>query len=160
MRAAIIALALAVAPEAFAQVNTLQNIGLSLQALAASTQLSISIAQLAALCRQDRDCDQGARCHLIDGRPGRCVWRQSLQPECALFLRDRTTQLREELALGEGPVTTWLATTRGVSPVMLGRAMRTHRSELVALIGETSGTEWTIGFLRRLEELEQEGDLS
>lgn len=73
-----------------------------------------------------------------------------------LYLRDRGVELREELALGQGPVISSLAAMRRVDARVFGRVMRSHRAELVELIGEGSGPDWAGNFLRRVEAFEEE----
>ena len=73
-----------------------------------------------------------------------------------LFLRERVVQLREELALGKGPVITALAAARGESAVKLGRTLRAHRAQLVEVISDASGSDWAGEFLRRVDLLSEE----
>src|SRR4051812_1867742 len=139
---AALLLTLSLAAPAFAQVPNWVAVGLSLNGCAQMTQFSVQLSVLANSCEQDRDCAPTSRCEWpTDGsrnnKPGQCVrhWAQAAQPTASqLFLRGRAIELREELALGAGPVTTWLATAEGISPATLGRAMRAHRRELIPLI--------------------------
>jgi Cys-rich repeat protein len=115
-------------------------------------------------CSTDAHCYQGQSC--INGQcinppppppPGASLWRRGSE----FFLRDRTVQLRQDLALGEGPVIATLAELHGVSARLLGRAMRAHRAELVALMGDGKDVTWTRRFLLEVEALcEQQARVS
>ena len=105
-------------------------------------------------CVSDDQCPQGQSC--INGQclsppppppPSASLWKRGAE----LYLRERTVQLREELALGEGPMISTLATRQGVSASKLGRAMRAQRSELMR--GAGTDPRWTARFLLQLEAL-------
>ncbi len=110
-----------------------------------------------ATCSDDRACAPGSSCS-----NGRCLSAPPVPPSVQLlrrgselFLRDRAVQLREELALGRGPVISGLAAIRGLPPATLGRTIRTHGSELRGLIG--AGDSWASTFLARIDALCTEG---
>ncbi|MDP1822337.1 MAG: hypothetical protein Q8L48_03815 [Archangium sp.] len=115
-------------------------------------------------CSTDAHCYQGQSC--INGQcisppppppPGASLWRRGSE----FFLRDRTVQLRQDLALGEGPVIATLAELHGVSTHVLGRAMRARRAELVAIMGDGKDPAWTRRFLVEVEAMcEQQAKLS
>ena len=115
-------------------------------------------------CSTDAQCYQGQSC--ISGQcisppppppPGASLRRRGSE----LFLRDRTVQLRQDLALGEGPVIATLAEMNGVSARLLGRAMRARRAELVTLMGDGRDVTWTRRFLVEVEALcEQQASVS
>jgi hypothetical protein len=69
-----------------------------------------------------------------------------------VYLRERAVQLRQDLALGEGPVISMLALDHRVPAPQLGRTLRTHRAELAALMDDTDAT-WPARFLERLDAL-------
>lgn len=107
-------------------------------------------------CSTDTQCYQGQSC--INGQcinppppppPGASLWRRGSE----LFLRDRTVQLRQDLALGEGPVIATLADLHGVPARVLGRAMRARRAELVAIVGDGKDVTWPRRFLLEVEAL-------
>lgn len=68
-----------------------------------------------------------------------------------LFLRGHTTDLRQELALGEGPVISTLARVLRVDALQLGWSMRAHRRGLVALVGEAGDVTWPARFLEQAQ---------
>ena len=70
-------------------------------------------------------------------------------------LRQSVVELREELALGRGPVIQGLAAAQGVPDRALGPVLRAHRAELVALMGDGSDPAWSARFLARVEALKQ-----
>ncbi len=147
---------LCVVPTAARADNTLRDLAALMQISAASGQMSAVSALLSeAAERRKHRCACDAECSSA------CDEQQpEEQRSSELFLRDRSVQLREELALGKGPVTTWLAALGGVAPAKLGQALRSNRVELAKLIGDPSRTEWPNQFLRRVEELERECDRS
>jgi len=113
-------------------------------------------------CTTDAECGQGqscvsGQCSLPPPPPPPPPPSVLLQRGSELFLRGRTVQLRQDLALGEGPVISTLAVMERVSPVALGRVMRAHRAELVELMGDSSDTSWVPRFLRRVEALNAPG---
>jgi hypothetical protein len=105
-------------------------------------------------CETPADCGAGKTC-----ASGRCAAEPPLPPTSLrrqgseLYVRERVVELREELALGQGPVINGLANVEGVSAKKLGRALREHRAELVALIGDGSGDAWASKFVTRVEQL-------
>lgn len=122
-------------------------------------------------CSSDSDCETSKRC--LNGAclaappsvpaPASDESNPALLPGAALirrgaeiYLRDRAVQLREELALGAGPLIRGLAAIRGVDPQRLGRMMRANRTELTKLIGGGWRAEWAGDFLRRVDALELE----
>jgi hypothetical protein len=70
-----------------------------------------------------------------------------------VYLRERAAQLRQDLALGEGPVLTNLALQRRVSSRRLGLILRAHRAELSGLVGEETDTTWPVRFLEKVDQL-------
>lgn len=110
---------------------------------------------LGGKCGLDADCAEGLVCSYAI-----CVTQPPSPPSSSLrrraselYLRARVVELREELALGRGPVINGLAQAEGVPAKELGRALRQHRSELVTLIGDSSDPAWSAKFLTRLEAL-------
>jgi len=103
----------------------------------------------APACTGNAQCGPGLVC-----LNGACVSPPTLRRGTELFLRQRVVQLRQELTFGQGPVITALASFHHVSPVELGRALRSHRAELTGLMGDGSDDAWADRFLRRVEELE------
>lgn len=104
-------------------------------------------------CASDAQCQPGQSC-----ANGQCLSPPPPPPSSSLFrrgsevyLRDRAAQLRQDLALGEGPVISTLASVRGVSAAGLGRLLRQHRAELIALMGSDDG--WAGRFLLKLDQL-------
>lgn len=69
------------------------------------------------------------------------------------YVGQSAVRLREELALGKGPVINAIARTQGVPAPTLGRTLRAHREELVALMGDGRTDDWAGRFLARVEEL-------
>lgn len=100
-------------------------------------------------CTANEQCGPGLVC-----LNGACVNPPTLRRGTELFLRQRLVALREELTFGEGPVITALASFHHVSPVELGRTLRSHRAELTGLMGDGTDDAWADRFLRRVEELE------
>ena len=102
-------------------------------------------------CVSPDQCPQGQPC--VNGQclppPSSSLWKRGSQ----LYLRERTVQLRQDLALGEGPVIAALATMQGVSAAKLGSAMRARRDELMQIVGDGTDPRWTSRFLARLEAL-------
>lgn len=106
-------------------------------------------------CARDSDCTSGNMC---EPTRGECVRRDSAavsqrRDAIALWLRDRVVEVREELALGRGPVIGTLANAAAVPAPTLGRALRANRAELLKLIGDGSDVTWSARFLHRVEEL-------
>lgn len=99
-----------------------------------------------AECRLSQTCSSG-QCVSTPPAPSSSLRRQGSE----LYLRERAVELREELALGQGPVINGLANVEGVSAKKLGRALREHRAELALLIG--AGPEWSAKFLTRVDAL-------
>lgn len=107
-------------------------------------------------CVHDGQCQQGQSC--VNGHcffppppppPPSVMWRRGSE----LYLRDRAVQLRQDLALGEGPVISTLAAVRGVPAAALGKAMRAHRAELISLMGDGSDERWMSRVLLKVEAL-------
>lgn len=105
-------------------------------------------------CASDLQCTQGQRC--VNGQcltppppppPSSSLQRRGSE----LYLRERAVQLRQDLALGEGPVIATLASSQGLSAARLGRAMRSRRGELVAMMGDGSDPSWPARFLVEVE---------
>ncbi len=110
-------------------------------------------------CESDHDCHSSSQC-----AQKRCVSRPaagtspatptSLRRQGAeLYLRARRVQLREELALGRGPMINVLARVEQVPAQQLGRTLREHHAELSALIGDEADPKWSTRFLARVDEL-------
>ena len=106
-------------------------------------------------CDSDAQCTQGQRC--VGGQclspppppPSSSLQRRGFE----LYLRDRAVPLQQDLALGEGPVISLLATELKVSAPRLGRTLRAHRAPLAALVGDASATDWPRRFLGQLDAL-------
>lgn len=97
-------------------------------------------------CRSSQTCSNG-QCATIPPAPSSSLRRQGSE----LYLRERSVELREELALGRGPVINALANMEGVPAQALGRALREHRAELAQLMGDGPG--WSAKFLTRVDAL-------
>ena len=111
-----------------------------------------------ASCSSDAQCGAGQVCGA-----GACIAAPPLPDATSmrrrgseLYLRERAVELREELALGRGPLITGLANAQGVPARELGRTLREHRAELVALIGDGSDTQWSAKFLSRVDTLKSQ----
>lgn len=107
-----------------------------------------------AACRDGASCGPGQSC--VDGRcatapptPPVSLHRRSTE----LLLRDRSAQLRQELALGGGPLLATLALGHRASPAALGRLLRAHHRELGPLIAEPTDPLWPARFLDRVDAL-------
>lgn len=98
-----------------------------------------------AQCPADLVCTDGA-CTPV---PPPAILRRGTER----LLQERATQLKEDLALGQGPVLAVLAASRGVTPKALGRALRAHRAELDALVGDDRDPAWPARFLERIDAL-------
>jgi hypothetical protein len=102
-------------------------------------------------CVNDLDCAGWCVQGRCSASPPRSSIDASMQRRATeVYLRDRGVQLRQDLALGEGPVVTALAATLGVSATKLGKLMRSHRELLAATLG---GANWPTRFLDQLETL-------
>ena len=109
----------------------------------------------AQACTGDAQCQPGQRC--VTGQcatmppppPSSSLWRRGSE----LYLRSRAVQLRQDLALGEGPVIAALAAVQDVPALVLGRTLRAHRAELVALMGDGADPAWATRFLDKVEAL-------
>jgi hypothetical protein len=139
------------------------------------------------MCRSDADCEEDSQCYVYSNGDARCVPGshqsaspvplpagcqigepcgepppvpsvQLMQKASELYVRERSVQLREELALGRGPAIDGLAGLGQAKASKLGPVLRTHRAELVALMGPVSDTQWAPKFLRRVEQLSRECD--
>jgi hypothetical protein len=97
-------------------------------------------------CSLSQTCSNG-QCVSIPPAPSSSLRRRGSE----LYLRERAVELREELALGQGPVINGLANVEGVPAKKLGRALREHRAELARLMGE--GPDWPARFLTRVDAL-------
>lgn len=112
-------------------------------------------APAGAACTTHQHCGPGQAC--LGGQctaappPPPAILRRGTE----LYLRERVVQLRQDLAFGEGPTITALASLHGVSVAALGRSLRAHRAELAALVGDGADVGWADRFLRRVEELER-----
>lgn len=104
-------------------------------------------------CSSGLQCAQGQSC--VGGQclsPPPSPPASSLQRRGSeLYVRERAVQLRQDLALGEGPVISTLASMQGVSAATLGRAMRARRAELAAVMGDGSDPTWPRRFLLEVE---------
>ncbi len=160
MRIAVLLALVALAPAARAQschgnnaASTLQGLAAALQLSAASSQLSVALHQLSRNeCRQDADCNGRYRCsaqQCVAVADGPAQHEQ----QAALFLRTRAVELREELALGKGPVIDGLAGAQGRPPAELGKVLKANRVALRALIGDGSDPGWSTRFLAHLDSL-------
>lgn len=106
----------------------------------------------AGACQDSSQCAGGERC--LDGQ---CVpSSSSLDQRLELQLRGRATELREELALGGGPLISLIAAHSRMEPRALGGLVRAHRQELVALMNESRG--WPGPWLRRVQGLAAEAN--
>ncbi len=128
-------------------------------AASAANGTSRSADSTARDCSVSSDCHPAYECTAM----GRCVTR-SLEAAPAsqtsmrrqgteLLVRNRVVELREELALGRGPVISHLARAEGVPAEKLGRVLREHRAELLTLIGAADGSAWAGQFMNRVEQL-------
>jgi hypothetical protein len=70
-----------------------------------------------------------------------------------VYVRERAAQLRQDVALGEGPVLASLALERKVTARKLGLILRANRVELRALVGGATDTTWPARFLDRVDQL-------
>lgn len=165
MRIVFFALLMSLAPDALAQrccncggasdaAAIIQGIGASAQLSVISTQLSIAAHQLSQACRADSDCTGTYRCSNNE-----CVQRAAAAPvsqrqqTVELLLRQRAVELREELALGRGPVIRDLAAAQGVAPATFGPLLKQHRVALVAIIGDGKDPAWAARFRAQLDAL-------
>lgn len=106
-------------------------------------------------CEADSQCAPGQRC--VNAQ---CLSPPPMPPSSSLqrrgtelYLAGRVVQLREDLALGEGPVISTLAAIEGVPPATLGRQLRARRAALVKLVGDGSDVGWPGRFLTEVEAL-------
>jgi len=74
------------------------------------------------------------------------LWRKSTE----LYLREHASQLKQDVALGDGPVVSALAAMQVLPPARLGKLLRANHTELLALIGDPGDTEWPERFLKRV----------
>lgn len=103
-------------------------------------------------CQPGQGCTNGQCLSLPPSPPSSSLQRQGSE----IYLRDRAVQLRQDLALGEGPVISTLASMQGVSAGALGRALRAQREELIAVMGDGADPTWMGRFLRRVEALSEQ----
>lgn len=101
-------------------------------------------------CQHSAHCTDGEQC-----LEGLCVPPSSLRERgLELQLRARATELREELALGEGPLLTALAAHYEVDARRFGRVARAHRDELVAVMN--ADRAWPRRWVQQLPRLAAE----
>jgi Cys-rich repeat protein len=108
-----------------------------------------------ARCTADAQCGEGQSC-----MSGYCMSAPPppsslLQRATELYVRENAAQLRQDLALGEGPVIATLARWRRVSAKELGKLMRAHRESLTPMLGDRSDTKWAARFLEQLVVLQR-----
>jgi hypothetical protein len=101
-------------------------------------------------CRQDLQCVEG---QCVAPPEAKSPDTKLLRRGSELYVRDHAAQLRQDLALGEGPVIVTLASLEQVPPATLGRLLRTHHRELSPLIGDAADSEWPAKFLRKVDAL-------
>lgn len=107
-------------------------------------------------CTSDEHCMQGQSC--VNGT---CMSPPPFPPPSSslerrgteLYLRERAAQLREDVALGGGPVLASLALEHKVTVRKLGLILRANRAELRHLVGDRADTTWPARFLDRVEQL-------
>lgn len=107
-------------------------------------------------CSGDVQCYQGQSC--VNGR---CMSPPPSPPSTELmkrrgteiYLRERGPQLRQDLALGEGPVLTTIALERQLSTRKLASLIKAHRAEFTGLVGDGSDTTWPRRFLEKIDQL-------
>ena len=109
----------------------------------------------AVRCEADSQCAPGQRC--VNSQ---CLSPPPMPPSSSLqrrgtelYLTSRVVQLREDLALGEGPVISTLASIEGVPASTLGRQLRARRAELIKLVGDGTDERWAAKFLSEVEAL-------
>lgn len=108
-------------------------------------------------CTVDGDCTAGyvcwdRHCRLAQERTTLPSPTAQNDEALQLFVRVRAVELREELALGQGPV---LAAVAGPTA---GATLKLHRAELLALMGDGTALDWPGRFVdraRALARLEQ-----
>lgn len=132
-----------------------------LAASASATTYGLTQAQRGksadAACASSRDCADTYQCSAQQ-----CVRRDDpkssqRQEATRLFLEARVVELREELALGRGPLIDGLAASAAVPAGALGQTLRAHRAQLVALIGDASDPTWAARFLAQVDALAAAG---
>lgn len=160
MRLAVLAVAGLTASSAFAQpwsgpLSKEAGVGivagLVVASTVGSTYASVQASHRRSVddrCHHDRDCADTYRC---DGAR-QCVRRDHAatrqRDEAAqAFVAEHAVALREELALGRGPVLT------AIGGEGAGRKLKPHRAELLALIGDGSDPGWPARFLARADAL-------
>ena len=106
-------------------------------------------------CSSDVQCLQGQSC--VNGR---CLTPPPFPPSSSLerrgtevSLRERAVQLRQDLALGDGPVLASLALQHKVTVRKLGLLIRANRDEFRALVGDLTDDTWPARFLERVDQL-------
>ncbi len=103
-------------------------------------------------CADDLACAEGFECW---GRQCRATTRE-LSDRRALMtmhLKSRANELREELAVGQGPVVRSLARFSDQTERTVGRTLRDNRGEMLAVLGDGSDPTWPERFLVQLEQL-------
>lgn len=120
-------------------------------ALPAPTPMPVSLPR----CESDAQCAPGQRCVSTQ-----CLSPPPMPPSSSLprrgtelYLTGRSVQLREDLALGQGPVISTLAAIEGVPAAQLGRQLRAHRAELIKVIGDGTDERWAANFLTEVEAI-------
>jgi|GEM_PF-5171118 hypothetical protein len=108
-------------------------------------------------CESDQQCAPGyscisGQCASVPPPPGASLLRRGSE----VYVRERAVQLRQDLALGDGPTIAVLAKVQSVAPATLGKLLRAHRTELVALMGDGKDPAWPARFLDRVEALQRE----
>ena len=108
---------------------------------------------LPAACSSDAQCQPGQSCS-----NGNCLSLPPSPPSSSLqrrgrelYLRERVVQLKQDLALGEGPVISTLASLQGVPSSALGKVLRAHRAEVMELIGDGVDPTWPSRILIRID---------
>ncbi len=119
-------------------------------------------------CSSERVCVEGqvcvnGECELAPPPPPPVLLQREAAPEPRLaelqrrstqvYLREHASQLRQDVALGAGPVISTLSSVEQVPAVKLGRVLRAHHAELLALIGDGADEKWPERFLQRVTEL-------
>lgn len=106
-------------------------------------------------CEVDAQCSPGQRCVSTQ-----CLSPPPMPPSSSLqrrgtelYLQSRVVQLRQDLALGEGPVISTLAAIEGVPATELGRELRARRAMLMALVGGGTDERWASRFLLEVKAL-------
>ncbi|MBL8953811.1 MAG: hypothetical protein JNK82_23750 [Myxococcaceae bacterium] len=112
-------------------------------------------------CSSNDVCDDGQRC--VNGScefppepppaPQQPPMMLERQKATELYLRAHAAQLKQDVALGDGPIVAALSVTEHLPRAALGRVLRANHRELLKLIGDDCDEEWAGTFLRRVTEL-------